>query len=155
MGLTHLLVSGVQIQKAPASAAGFGYSGALSEFAAVNQWTYDHLDGFLEKPKKYISGTTMAFAGIGKPEERANLIAYLRTLADEPAPLPEVDEAEPADEEAAAPTEDEPAAPADEEPAAPAEEETEPSTPSEDEPTAPAQTETEPSASEEPAPAAD
>ena len=52
-------------------------------------WDYDHLNHFLAGPKAYVKGTAMGFAGVKKDDERANLIAYLRTLADSPAPLPE------------------------------------------------------------------
>jgi cytochrome c len=65
---------------------GFAYSQAL--LGTGGTWTYESLDAFIANPKAYAPGTKMSFAGITKPEERANLIAYLRTLADEPAPLP-------------------------------------------------------------------
>ena len=52
-------------------------------------WDYDHLSSFLTAPKAVVKGTAMGFAGVKKPDERANLIAYLRTLSDNPAPLPE------------------------------------------------------------------
>ncbi|MEM6635942.1 MAG: cytochrome c family protein [Pseudomonadota bacterium] len=58
--------------------AGFGYSGALA--AVVDVWTPEHLDGFLENPKTYAPGTKMSFAGLSKPEDRADLIAYLDTI---------------------------------------------------------------------------
>lgn len=54
---------------------GFSYSGALSEVAQV--WTPEELDAFLLKPKTYAPGTTMSFNGLSKPEDRANVIAYL------------------------------------------------------------------------------
>lgn len=60
------------------SVDGFAYSGALEEVADV--WTPEHLDGFLANPKGYAPGTKMSFAGLKKPEDRANLIAYLETL---------------------------------------------------------------------------
>jgi cytochrome c len=59
-------------------AEGFNYSGALSEQADV--WTPDHLNAFLEDPRGWAPGTTMGFAGLNKPEDRANLIAYLDTI---------------------------------------------------------------------------
>ena len=62
---------------------------ALKEFGAGKDWTYEDLNGFLWNPKKYVSGTAMGFAGVKKTQDRADLIAYLRTLADSPAPLPE------------------------------------------------------------------
>ncbi len=69
---------------------GFGYSAGIKEFSQGGTvvWDYEHLSGFLAAPKAYVKGTAMGFAGIKKIEERANLIAYLRTLSDTPAPLP-------------------------------------------------------------------
>jgi cytochrome c len=75
---------------------GFGYSDAMMEVAAEGQvWGYDELNGFLENPREYMPGTSMGFAGIRSPEERADLILYLRSLSDDPAPLPEMAAAEP------------------------------------------------------------
>lgn len=65
---------------------GFGYSTALAEFGGA--WDYTSLNAFLYKPKAYISGTKMNFAGLKKPTDRANMIAYLRSLSDAPAALP-------------------------------------------------------------------
>ncbi len=62
------------------------YSDAMK--AKGGEWTYENLALFLHQPKGYIAGTKMAFAGIKDPTEIANVIAYLRTLADAPAPLP-------------------------------------------------------------------
>lgn len=100
-----------------ASHEGFAYSGAMKEFSQGGSvvWDYDHLDHFLASPKGLVKGTAMGFAGLKNPTERANLIAFLRTLADTPAPLPEAPA--PAAEPASAPAGDAPAA----EPAAPAE----------------------------------
>ncbi|WP_370399276.1 c-type cytochrome [Sulfitobacter sp. JB4-11] len=63
-----------------AAVDGFNYSGALADIDAA--WTPDELSAFLENPKGYAPGTTMGFAGLKKPEERADLIAYLDTLDD-------------------------------------------------------------------------
>ena len=73
-----------------AAATGFGYSSALTDFALGGEtvWDYGHLNEFLAAPKKYIRGTAMGFAGLKKEDERADVIAYLRSLADSPAPLP-------------------------------------------------------------------
>ncbi|NJO36610.1 MAG: cytochrome c family protein, partial [Rhizobiales bacterium] len=68
-----------------ASHEGFAYSGALSGLDGA--WTYDRLNEFLAAPKTYVPGTKMVFAGVKKDEDRADLLAYLRTLAAEPAPL--------------------------------------------------------------------
>lgn len=69
-----------------ASHAGFNYSAALKEKGG--EWTYEDLSAFIQNPKKAVPGTIMAFAGIAQPEERANLLAYMRTLSDNPVPLP-------------------------------------------------------------------
>jgi len=66
------------VGRAVAAADGFGYSGALSE--ATDAWTPEALNGFLENPKSYAPGTSMGFAGLKKPEDRANVIAYLETI---------------------------------------------------------------------------
>lgn len=71
-----------------ASHEGFGYSAALKEYASNGAWDYEKLSAFITAPKAAVKGTAMGFAGIKKAEERANLIAYLRSLADSPAPLP-------------------------------------------------------------------
>ena len=51
-------------------------------------WTYEELNEFLAHPQQTIKGTKMTFAGLPKPQDRADLIAYLRSLSDSPAPLP-------------------------------------------------------------------
>ncbi len=58
---------------------GFKYSDAM--LALKDEvWTQDALDTFLKNPKAAIPGTKMAFAGLTKPEDRANVVAYLATL---------------------------------------------------------------------------
>ena len=69
---------------------GYAYSDALAGFGGA--WDYAALNAFLAKPKGYISGTKMNFAGLKKPEDRANLIAWMRTKADSPAALPSADD---------------------------------------------------------------
>ena len=69
-----------------ASVDGFRYSDALA--SKEGAWDYDKLDAFLTDPRKWAPGTKMAFAGVKKPAERADIIAYLRSLADNPEPLP-------------------------------------------------------------------
>jgi len=82
------------LDRPAASVEGFGYSAAMKEFgAAGNKWDYEHLNKFLTSPKGYIKGTAMGFAGDKKDNERADLIAYLRSLSDNPAPLPTADAA--------------------------------------------------------------
>jgi cytochrome c len=74
-----------------ASEAGFNYSAA--EKAMGGNWTIDDLNKFISNPKGYIPGTNMTFAGIPRGTERADIIAYLNTLSDNPAPLPKAAEA--------------------------------------------------------------
>lgn len=64
----------------------FAYSKALE--AVGDKWDYDNLNHFLYKPKDYVKGTKMTYAGLKKDQERADLIAWLRTLDSNPAPLP-------------------------------------------------------------------
>ncbi|NBZ86749.1 c-type cytochrome [Stagnihabitans tardus] len=66
------------VGRQPGAAAGYGYSDAMK--AVTEAWTPEHLYAFLENPKKVVVGTKMGFAGLPKPEDRANLIAYLETL---------------------------------------------------------------------------
>jgi cytochrome c len=66
--------------------AGFAYSDGLKKTEGA--WTYDNLYTFLKNPKAYAPGTKMAFAGSKSAKERADLIAYLRSLSDSPKPLP-------------------------------------------------------------------
>jgi cytochrome c len=70
-----------------AHADGFAYSDAIKGMKD-KPWSYEELNHFIANPKAYAPGTKMAFAGIRKTEERAQLIAYLRSLADTPVPLP-------------------------------------------------------------------
>jgi len=74
-----------------ASHEGFSYSAGMKDFSKGGEvkWDYDHLSYFIEAPKKHVPGTAMGFAGIKKETERADLIAYLRTLSANPAPLPD------------------------------------------------------------------
>ena len=65
---------------------GFNFSAAMK--AKGGTWTYDDLNKFLASPKGFVPGTAMGFAGITKDSERADVIAYLRTLSDKPVPLP-------------------------------------------------------------------
>lgn len=78
------------VARAKGSIAGVAYSAALKERAAKKEaWGYAELYAFIENPRKYLPGTSMAFAGISKSEERGDLLAYMRTLSDSPQPLPQ------------------------------------------------------------------
>ena len=72
--------------RAKAQVAGFGYSAALKEKGG--DWSFENMNAFLQNPKGYAPGTIMAFAGLGDAKERANVMASLRTLSDNPKPLP-------------------------------------------------------------------
>jgi cytochrome c len=65
----------------------FAYSPAIK--SKEGPWTYEELNKFLAKPQAYAPGTKMTFAGVPKAQERADIIAYLRTLSDSPPPLPQ------------------------------------------------------------------
>jgi cytochrome c len=65
---------------------GFNFSAAMKGKGGT--WTYDDLNKFLANPKGFVPGTAMGFAGLPKDSERADVISYLHTLADSPAPLP-------------------------------------------------------------------
>jgi cytochrome c len=79
------------IGRARASEAGFNYSAAMK--AKGGTWTIDDLNQFIINPRGVVPGTNMTFAGINRGSERADLIAYLNTLSDNPAPLPKAAEA--------------------------------------------------------------
>jgi cytochrome c len=70
-----------------AGADGFNYSDALA--GKEGEWTWAKMDAWLENPADWAPGTSMSYAGIKDPQDRADMIAYLRSLAAEPLPLPE------------------------------------------------------------------
>ena len=65
---------------------GYPFSEALA--GKGGDWSYEDIDHMIFKPTAYVKGTKMAFAGLPKEQERADVIAYLRTMADSPKPLP-------------------------------------------------------------------
>jgi cytochrome c len=78
---------------------GFAFSTALAGKGGT--WNWNNLSEWLANPKKFAPGTKMTFAGLGKAEDRANVIAYLNAHSDSPLPLP----AAPAEAAAAKPGE--------------------------------------------------
>ena len=72
--------------RARGGAEGFNYSAALK--GKAGNWTYDDMSAWLHKPSAFISGSRMAFAGINSDKQRADVIAYLRSLSKNPLPLP-------------------------------------------------------------------
>ncbi len=71
--------------KAKAEAAGFNYSDALKGLGGV--WSVEDMNLWLKSPKKYAPGNSMAFVGLRKDKDRANLIAYLNSMSDSPVSL--------------------------------------------------------------------
>jgi len=69
-----------------ASEEGFSYSSGLK--AMTGEWTYEDINHMIFKPQSFVKGTKMAFAGLPKEQDRADIIAYLRTMNDNPPPLP-------------------------------------------------------------------
>ena len=85
------------VGKTHAHVAGFSYSSAMLETKAKT-WDFDALNEWLKSPKAYIPGNKMSFAGLGKPQDRADVIAYLNSQGSN-LPFPAV----PAETVAAAP----------------------------------------------------
>ncbi|MEO0983066.1 MAG: cytochrome c family protein [Pseudomonadota bacterium] len=91
----HSIVGAPKAQR-----AGFSYSSALA--ASGDVWTYEALNDWLENPAAYARGTTMAFAGLRRDDERANVIAYLAANTAAPPPFPDPAPAETSESEDAA-----------------------------------------------------
>jgi len=85
---------------------GFPFSPALTQKGG--NWDWKALSDWLSNPRGFAPGTKMTFAGLGNPQDRANVIAFLNSRSDSPKPLPAApaataDAAKPADSEAAKP----------------------------------------------------
>ena len=65
---------------------GFAFSDALSKKGGT--WNWDNLSKWLTSPRTFAPGTKMTFAGLGDPQERADVEAFLNTKSDSPQPLP-------------------------------------------------------------------
>ena len=89
------------VGRAKASEAGFNYSAAMK--GQKGNWTLEDLDAYVANPRGMVPGTNMAFAGIPRGKERADLLAFLNSKADNPAPLPKAAEAAPSGRQAAVP----------------------------------------------------
>jgi cytochrome c len=144
------------VGKKIASHEGVTYTPALK--AKEGDWTYENLDLWLTNPQAFAAGTSMAFPGMPDIKKRAAVIAYLRSNAESPVPLPEAAPAAdkgaeapaaPAEKAPAEPSAKEPAAPSAEEPAAPEAPAAEPAAPAA--PEAPAAEPAAPAAPEAPA----
>ena len=67
--------------------AGYTYSAGMQALADKD-WSFEALNEFLFAPRNAVSGTKMSYGGIKSDADRANVIAWLRTLSDSPLPLP-------------------------------------------------------------------
>lgn len=74
------------VGRARGSAEGFKYSKAMSDKGGT--WDYATLAAFIHKPKQWLKGTKMGFAGLKKDKDLANVLAYLGSLSASPKPLP-------------------------------------------------------------------
>jgi cytochrome c len=74
-------------ERPKAAMPGFGYS-AASKAKASETWAAAALDAFLKNPKAYLPGTSMAYGGMPRAEQRADVVAYLNSLSDAKKPLP-------------------------------------------------------------------
>jgi cytochrome c len=65
---------------------GFNFSAGMK--AKGGTWTIDDLNQFIANPKGFVPGTAMGFAGVSRDTQRADILAYLNSLSEHPAPLP-------------------------------------------------------------------
>ncbi|MEE8227317.1 MAG: ankyrin repeat domain-containing protein [Kiloniellales bacterium] len=77
------------VNRPKSSLQDFDYSPAMRTQEGV--WTYQDLNAFIAYPAWSVPGTRMEFSGISEPQDRADLIAYLRTLSDSLVPMPQAD----------------------------------------------------------------
>ena len=66
--------------------ADYKYSKTLASYG--KEWTFEELNGFLQKPSSYLKGTKMSYAGLRKEKDRASVIKYLNQNSDSPKLLP-------------------------------------------------------------------
>ncbi|MGQ0742099.1 MAG: c-type cytochrome [Alphaproteobacteria bacterium] len=74
------------IGRQPGTHEGFSYSGVMKNKGGV--WTYEELYLYLKQPAMYLPGNKMAFVGLPRQQDRIDLLAFMRTWADSPPPLP-------------------------------------------------------------------
>ena len=68
------------------SVSDYKYSKTLASYE--KEWTFEELNGFLQKPSSYLKGTKMSYAGLRKEKDRASIIKYLNQNSDNPKTLP-------------------------------------------------------------------
>ncbi len=71
--------------RVPGSVEDYKYSKGMIAYGEENVWDAETLDAYLEKPKDVVKGTKMAFAGLRKEKDRADVIAYLMEHSEEVA----------------------------------------------------------------------
>ena len=74
------------VGRAKASEAGFAYSDAVKKLGG--NWGYEDLDKWIAKPAAMAQGTKMTFAGLSDGQDRADVIAYLKSISPNAPPLP-------------------------------------------------------------------
>jgi cytochrome c len=67
------------------STPNYKYSKVMAAYGKT--WSFKEMDGFIKKPKDWIKGTKMSFAGLKNAKERAALILYMNNNTDIPLPL--------------------------------------------------------------------
>jgi len=67
------------------SVPGYKYSKAMA--AHGKNWSFEEMNGFLIKPKDWIKGTKMSFAGLRSAKDRAAVILYMNENSSNPLPL--------------------------------------------------------------------
>lgn len=75
------------VNQGHAQVAGFNYSPA-NRALADKPWDFEALNAFIAAPNRAMPGTRMAFAGVANPQQRAEIIMFLRANAPTPAALP-------------------------------------------------------------------
>jgi len=77
------------VGRPPGTHAGYAYDSAMQDFAKTHTaWTYDLLYQFLKGPQQFMPGTKMTFVGLKDPQDRINVIAYLRSNGSPNFPIP-------------------------------------------------------------------
>ncbi len=74
------------IGRQAASIPDYNYSKAMIAYG--KEWSFEEMNAYLIKPRAYVKGTKMAFAGLRKEKDRASVILYMNSKGDNPKPLP-------------------------------------------------------------------
>ena len=74
------------IGRTAGSVSDYKYSKAMIAYG--KEWTFEELNGFLQKPASYLKGTKMSFAGLRKEKDRASVILFMNSKSSNPKPLP-------------------------------------------------------------------